>query len=155
RNGIVTTIRGRGGLQVGSRRLDLQTEEQEQEATISRSVLDIWRTILDTFKSQFDLARENHLVIAAPSMFAGIGAVAHHAMPEPPRDPSYDPWTLDQLISTLKTVNWKSKDDLDGQVVYPWDGVGGRVNASGSFTVSGPKEVGHQIAFALENPDSE
>ena len=155
RNGIMTTLRGRAGLQVGSRRMGLQLEEEGNEEIIRQGAVDIWRTILKEFKNEFDLARENKLVIASPSILAGIGAVAHHAMPQPPRDPSYDAWTIEQLIATLKTVNWRSKEEGPNGPFYPWDGVGGRVNATGTFTVSGPKEVGHQIAFAIANPDSE
>jgi hypothetical protein len=118
--------------------------------------LEVWRSILTAFSNEFDLAREMGYVIAAPSILAGIGAVAHHVMPRPPRDPGYDPWTTDQLLSALKDVNWQGRVQ-DGKVAYyPWDGIGGRINPnSGRFSPSGPKEVGHQVAFALENPSSE
>jgi DNA-sulfur modification-associated len=149
RTAMVTTIKGRGGLQVGSRRVEVADAEYE---LVRRSVIEIWTKIFEALHSEFDQAKQDGNVVSAPAVLAGIGAVAHHAMPQPPRDPSYDPWTVDQLVGILRDVNWKGHDGF----LYPWDGVGGRINPkSGTFSPSGPKEVGHQIAFALENPDSE
>lgn len=154
RNAVVTTIRGTAGLQVGARRMEWNDEE-EDEIAVRTAVLEIWRTIFNEFKNEFDQAREKGLVIAAPSVLAGVGAVAHHAMPAPPRDPATEAWTIDHLIDVLRKIDWRARTDAQGWEEYPWDGVGGRVNQSGRFTVSGPKEVGHQIAFAIENADSE
>lgn len=169
RTGIVTTILGAPGLQVGTRPIELSDDVDLDELT--ESVVEVWTAILDTIEDELSLERRGISVIPAPSIMAGLGVVAHHAMPDSIRGTDVTPWSVEQVLEVLDDVNWDrgigavvtSEDgepvvDASGQPQvrgeFPWDGIAGKVTPAARFSIGGPKEVGYQIAAALEDPAS-
>jgi hypothetical protein len=94
--------------------------------------------------------------VSASSILAGVGVVAHHAMPAPPRDePGVARWDVDDVLEVLGNVNWsKLGPDDPGDQTSHGDGVAGKLASSGSFSVGGPKEVGYAVGAAVEDPTS-
>lgn len=157
RTGVVTTILGRAGIQVGSRPLAGVLAEGSNEDAIRDAVIEVWKEILDILDDEFDPKRREESVASAPSILAGIGIVAHHTLPVPPRDQdAVEEWTVDDVTELLSSVDWSRQTGEGEQTDFPWDGIAGKQAASsGRFSVGGPKEVGHSIADALEKPKSE
>ena len=76
------------------------------------------------------------------------------------------------MLETLEDVNWdrgtaqfltdeegspltgEDGEPLIADGTFPWEGIAGKVTPSGRFSIGGPKEVGYQVAAALENPES-
>jgi hypothetical protein len=149
RTGIVTTMFGSGGLAVGNRptadRLSEFTPEQLE--ALSASVVEVWVAVLEQLEPE--LARRSETVVAAPALLAGIGILAHHAVSSPPR--KTDKWTIAEILERLADVNWSRLVRQGDRVSSPWDGIAGKFTPSGSFSIGGPKEVGHAVGDALEN----
>lgn len=155
RTGIVTTMFGSGGLAVGNRptgdRLTDLTEDEMQ--ALSEAVVEVWVAILEALEPALLNRRET--VVSAPSIMAGIGIVAHHAMPSPPRGPRVEEWAVEDVLEAIEDVRWdRTVTDGLGVVSSPWENIAGKFTPSGSFSIGGPKEVGHAIADALEDPTS-
>jgi DGQHR domain-containing protein len=169
RTGIVTTILGAPGLQVGTRPVELPDDVDMDELT--EAVVEVWTSILEVIEDELSLERRGMSVIPAPSIMAGLGVVAHHTMPSSVRDDDVDAWSVEKVLETLEDVNWDRGSgevvvdddgepvlDADGQPTirgdFPWDGIAGKVTPAARFSIGGPKEVGYQVAEALENPAS-
>lgn len=169
RTGIVTTVLGTAGLQIGSRPIELP--ENVTEDTLTDAVVEVWTSILEMIEEDLTPERRSASVVSAPAILAGVGAVAHHAIPAPPRDATAVPtWSVEQVLETLEDVNWdrgsgQPVTTADGEPVFedgepvivgtfPWEGIAGKVTPTARFAVGGPKEVGYMVADALENPTS-
>lgn len=148
RTGVVTTLLGGAGLQVGSRPVELPSEVDT--AAAERIVVAIWTNILDLLAPALAPDVRANSVAAAPAVLAGIGVVAHHCMPSPPRRSEVGHWTSAQLLETLRNVTWARQ--VEGQ--SPWEGIAGKTTPTGSFSIGGPKEVGYAVAQALEQSQS-
>jgi hypothetical protein len=166
RTGIVTTILGAAGLQVGSR--SIATGEKAGELhpdtnldALERAVVDVWMGILEQLEDELDPTRRAQTVVWAPAVLAGIGIVAHHAMPAPPRrdgeESGVEEWTADEVLERLGGVVWERPSQVkDGeQPASPWAGIAGKFTPSGRFSIGGPKEFGRLVSDALENHESE
>lgn len=150
RTGVVTTILGTAGLQVGSRPIPALPSETNREEVESATV-EVWTAIAEALEDELQPSRRPFSVVSAPSVLAGIGAVAHHTMPVPPRDEDMTSMSIEQVLDLLDGVVWDRGDDQTSV----WDGIAGKFSAAGSFAVGGPKEVGHMIAEALFEISSE
>jgi len=152
RTGIVTTILGEAGLQVGSRPVAIpEGTELEQ---VEHAVVEVWRAILELLEEELDPERRAEVVVSAPSVLAGIGVLAHQAMPSPPRREG-TPLTVEEVLERLNGVMWeRTYENEFGAVVSPWDGIAGKFSPTGRFSLGGPKEVGHSVAKALGQPSS-
>jgi hypothetical protein len=160
RTGIVTTILGAPGLQIGSRPVEpthpaLEGVDQE---VLADAVVEVWTAMLEELESELTPERRAVSVVSAPSILAGLGVLAHHAVPKPPRREAVNSWTSEEVVNHLRGINWDrtyaAGHREDGTIVKasPWEGVAGKFTPSGSFSVGGPKEVGYAVADALENP---
>jgi DGQHR domain-containing protein len=150
RTGIVTTILGEAGLQIGARPVDLpQSAEFEH---IEAAVVDVWSAILEHLEDELDPSRRADVVVSAPAVLAGIGVLAHQAVPQPPRREGVPSLTVDEVLERLNGVMWERDyerpDDTKGS---PWDGIAGKFTPAGRFSIGGPKEVGHAVAKALKD----
>ena len=152
RTGIVTTILGTPGLQVGSRPIDRADLHGAEENDLGNAVVEVWSAILELLEAELEPDRRPQSVVSAPAILAGIGVVAHHAVTEPPRRDAVAEWTPDEVVEHLEGVNWNRT--TNGGTKSPWDGVAGKFTPSGRFSIAGPKEVGYLVAEALESPES-
>jgi DGQHR domain-containing protein len=148
RTGVVTTLLGGAGLQVGSRPVDLPPDVDQ--AAAERIAVAIWTSILELLAPALAPNVRTNSVAPAPAVLAGIGVVAHHSMPAPPRRPDVPHWSPTQLLETLRNVTWARQ--VGG--ASPWEGIAGKTTPMGKFSIGGPKEVGYAVAQALEQADS-
>ena len=150
RTGIVTTILGEPGLQIGARPVGLPegTELEHVEA----AVVHVWSAVLDHLEEELDPTRRADVVVSAPAILAGIGVLAHHAVPQPPRREGVSSLSVDEVLERLNGVMWEREyEKPDGTKKSPWDGIAGEFTPAGRFSIGGPKEVGHAVAKALKD----
>jgi DNA sulfur modification protein DndB len=154
RTGIVTAILGAPGLQVGSRPIDPNHPllQDVDLVAMGDAVVEVWSKILEQLKPELEPAKRARSVVSAPAVMAGLGVLANHAIPKPPRRQEVEPWSVEQVVDHLRGVNW-GRIDAEGR--SPWDGVAGKFTPKGAFSLGGPKEVGHTVAAALEHPSSD
>jgi DNA sulfur modification protein DndB len=165
RTGVVTTLLGAPGLQIGSRPIDPAhpTLVDVDREALGDAVVEVWNAILEALEMELRPERRAESVVSAPSVLAGLGVLAHHAVPEPPRRHDVDAWDVGLVIDRLDDVIWdrthevevRTGDESTTEKRSPWDGIAGKFTPSGSFSIGGPKEVGYAVADALENPDSD
>jgi DNA sulfur modification protein DndB len=148
RTGVVTTLLGGAGLQVGSRPVELP--QDVDTAATERAAVAIWTSILEQLAPALAPDVRSNSVAPAPAILAGIGVVAHHCMPAPLRRVDVTSWPPARLLERLSGVTWARR--VDGE--SPWEGIGGKTTPMGAFSIGGPKEVGYAVAQALEHPDS-
>jgi DNA sulfur modification protein DndB len=153
RTGVVTTLLGEPGLQVGSRPVALPDKIQFEE--LEAAVFRAWAPILDVLEDDLAPERRPEVLVCAPSILAGIGVLAHRTLPSPPRRKETSSLTIEEVVERLDGVRWERQlEDEDGNPVSPWDGIAGKFTLGGRFSVGGPKEVGYAVAKALQEPDS-
>lgn len=162
RTGIVTTILGPSGLQIGSRPIDPTHPGLEgvDPEVLTDAVVEVWTALLEKLEEELKQERRALSVVSAPGVLAGLGVLAHHAVPKPPRKDSVPGWSVEQVIDHLAGVNWDrtvsiEREDGSTSKTSPWEGIAGKFTPAGSFSIGGPKEVGYAVADALENPDND
>lgn len=163
RTGIVTTILGASGLQIGSRPVDPTHPNLEgvDSERLGDAVVEVWTLMLEALEQELRPERRADSVVSAPAILAGLGVVAHHAVPQPPRKDGVPPWSVEEVVDHLRGVNWDrtvaAAPHEDGTVAKssPWEGIAGKFTPAGSFSIGGPKEVGYAVADALENTENE
>jgi DNA sulfur modification protein DndB len=152
RTGIVTTILGEAGLQIGSRPISLPDGVSVED--VEKSVVSLWTAIVEQLEDELEPERRSEVVVSAPSILAGLGVLAHQAMPTPPREGD-GRWTIEEVLDCLTDINWeREREDPNGETKSVWDGIAGKFTPSGRFSIGGPKEVGHTVAIALKDPKS-
>jgi DNA sulfur modification protein DndB len=152
RTAIVTTILGPRGLQAGAK--SIVVPEGTNMDDVRDAVMDVWLPILEDLGESLAADNRAEMVTSAPAVLAGLGCLAHHAMPKPPR--SYDEsWSVEEVLERLEGIVWEREIEVAGNRVFPWEGVAGKLTPKGSFSIGGPKEVGYTVAKALEDPDSD
>lgn len=160
RTGIVTTILGPPGLQIGSRPIEAaQLPAATDEQPLTDAIVDVWTAILDSLEDDFKPERRPHSVVSSPAVLAGLGVLAHHAVPKPPRREGVAGWSVEQVVEHLDEVDWDrtyvAAQRVEGPVYASrWEGIAGKFTPSGTFSMGGPKEVGYAVAEALEDPES-
>jgi DNA sulfur modification protein DndB len=159
RTGVVTTILGSAGLQIGSRPIEPTHPALEGVDTerLADAVVAVWTAILEELERELQKDRRAVSVVSAPAILAGLGVLAHHAVPKPPRRDGVESWTVEEVVNHLRGVKWDRTEvfeDADGasRKASPWEGIAGKFTPAGSFSIGGPKEVGYAVADALENP---
>ncbi|WP_372343855.1 DNA sulfur modification protein DndB [Streptomyces sp. KL116D] len=141
RSFVVTAIFGKPGFERTSGSINELPDgcEREQAEDAIADVLDL---LFDEFAGHF--ADRTRNVIAAPAVFAALGAVAHRSMPWT----SGEHRTLDDLMLLLKDVQWQKDPKF-------WDGTCGKFTSTGAFSLAGGvKDSGSRTAGALEDPTS-
>jgi DNA sulfur modification protein DndB len=156
RQGVVCTILGEPGFQVGARPVQLDPDIDLDE--LRDAVVEVWTAMLEMLEEHLQPDRRGDTVLSGPAFIAAVGVIAHHAMPDGVRDPDTEGWPVEDVVEHLDGVIWDRKL-ADG--TFPWEGIGGkRVEGERDgvpyerFSLGGPKEVGYQIARALENAHS-
>jgi len=87
-------------------------------------------------------------------LLAGIGVLAHQAIPTPPRRGG-TALTADEVVERLKGVTWERQyEHEDGEPASPWDGIAGKFTPTAPFSIGRPRQVG-AVAKALRDPTSE
>ena len=152
RTGIVTTILGTPGLQVGSRPIGSLPDGTDRE-TLDAAVVDVWLALVRALESELQKERRPFSIVSASSVLAAIGVLAHHVVPSPPRKQDVPEWSIDAVLERLADVTWDRT--AEGERRSAWDGIAGKFTQSGRFSIAGPKEVAHAIALALASRDSE
>ncbi|WP_405186501.1 hypothetical protein OG582_20220 [Streptomyces anulatus] len=142
RSFVITAIFGRSGFDKTSGAIPELPEGCTKDAA-EVAIADALSLLFTRFGPAFqDRLRT---VIAAPAVFAALGAVAHRSMPwgvEPRR-------SLDAFGELLSDVNW-SRD------ARYWGGIVGKETARGTFSLAGGvKDSGSRTATALEDAESE
>lgn len=142
RSFVVTAIFGKPGFERTSGSINELPQNCDQEQA-ERSIAEVLALLFDEFA--FHFADRTRHVIAAPAVFAALGAVAHRSMPwaaAPHR-------SLDELKELLKDVQWARDPKY-------WDGICGKRTSNGTFSLAGGvKDSGSRTATALEDPTSE
>jgi DNA sulfur modification protein DndB len=154
RQAVVCTILGEPGIQVGAKPIVLDDAVDLDE--LADVVVALWDPILEELEDTLKPERRAETVVAAPAFLCGIGVVAHHAMPNGVRRSDVAPWTPEDVVEHLEGVIWE-RELADGS--SPWEGIGARKvrgeRKDGTpyerWTLGGPKEVGYQVARALED----
>lgn len=157
RQAVVCTILGEPGIQVGAKPVALNESTNLDE--LSDAVVSVWIPVLEELEDDLQPERRAETVISAPAFLCGIGVVAHHAMPDDIRRPGVEAWTPDDVVEHFEGVIWER--ELAGGA-SPWEGIGARKvrgeRKDGTpyerWTLGGPKEVGYQVARALEDSQS-
>ena len=157
RTGVVTTMLGAPGLQVGSRSVELP--EDIDVDSLEDRIVDVWLAVIEDLEEALDPDGRENSVASSPAVLAGIGILAHHAMPAAVRREEVDEWTVKQVRDALEGVSWAKSVTVDGHEFHPWDGVAGKVTTSvlksgeerTRFSIGGPKEVGYSVTAALED----
>lgn len=152
RQGVLTTLAGRPGIQVGTKPYVLAEDVSLQAA--SAAVKATWIAILEIIRPYLSQEGRKETVLPAPAVMAGIGVVAHGNMPDGIRRPDVVGISREQLIELLESVCWSRKATLDdGSIVFPWEGIAGKANTTMQrFSVGGAKEYAYAVAEALEDP---
>jgi DNA sulfur modification protein DndB len=83
-------------------------------------------------------------IASSPAVLAAIGAVGHELLEI--SDASERSKELNRRIETLRGVNW----DRGAH----WEGIAGKLNPKGSFSVGGSKETAYAIYTALTDSES-
>lgn len=155
RTGVVTTILGAAGLQIGNRSIEELPDETDLDK-VERAVLDVWIEVLDMLSDELNPQRRPESVVSAPSTLAGIGILAHRTLPTPPRNAELPEKSVDEVLELLDSVIWdRTSRSAKGGAMSVWEGIAGKFTPKGTFSIAGPKEVGHAIAQALFDPDCE
>jgi DNA sulfur modification protein DndB len=168
RTGMITSILGSAGLQVGSRSFDLP--EGVDERTMVKELIPVWLQVLDHLKPEFN----DHAttVVGNPAILAGIGALVH-------RTTSWSatkPLSVEDVLALLEDVDWQTSHPTGGTVMIQkrvrvdgqsveievevearesvWSGIAGKFTPSMAFSMGGPKEVGHAVINALSESTS-
>lgn len=153
RTGVLTTILGEAGLQTGARPVELP--EGTQIEPLEHAVVEVWTSILEQLEEDLDPERRPDVVVSSPSILAGIGVLAHKAIPAPPRKDGELVWSIEEVLEHLDEVEWeRAYEDGNGNPHSVWDGVAGKFTPAGRFSIGGPKEVGHTVAKALKDRNS-
>jgi hypothetical protein len=151
RQGVLTTVAGRPGIQLGSKPFTIGLEVDRD--ALGAAVVQTWKEILAVIEPHLDAQGRKTTVLPAPSVMAGIGVLAHAAMPEGLRRSEVQPRSPQDVRAVLETVRW-DRVSLEPPR-YPWDGIAGKANqALDRFAVGGAKEYAYAVADALENPES-
>ena len=148
RQGVVTTLFGSVGLEIGARQVPELPADKDPDA-LADDVVDIWLDILDALEDALvgpDGERRVESIASAPAVLAALGIVAHKVINED--------LALDELTETLSQITWEREIADSDTRIHPWLGVAGKRTERGAFSVGGPKEYGRAIAEALENPHS-
>jgi DGQHR domain-containing protein len=151
RTGIVTTMLGPAGLQVGTRPVSALAEGVDL-AQLEVAIAEVWHAILEHLEDELQPARRPHSIVSSPAVLAGVGILAHRTLPSPPRKADTPELTIDDVLENLADVTWERGHEGESS---PWEGIAGKISAKGGFSVGGPKEVGHMVAEALIEPSSE
>ncbi|MGY1804758.1 DNA sulfur modification protein DndB [Blastococcus sp. SYSU D00922] len=162
RTAIVTTVLGMAGVALGAKPVgdrlegvDLQRLEQE--------VLAVWKPLLTELRPV--LERKDETVAGSPAVMAALGGLAHRTIASPPRREDVEAWTVEDVLTLLRSVEWdRSRQLPNGEIVFPWAGIAGKVSSkvdqitgevrSRTFAIGGPKEVGYAVLDALLRPNS-
>ncbi|MDZ7577561.1 MAG: DNA sulfur modification protein DndB [Candidatus Nanopelagicales bacterium] len=155
RQGVLTTLAGRPGIQVGAKPFLLPQGVAVAEAAdaVSRS----WSVVLDVIGEHLTAEGRKRTVLPAPSVMAGLGVLAHGTMPDSIRRPDVVKISSEDLLERIKPVRWDRQVTLaGGDISFPWEAVAGKANHQlGRFSVGGAKEFAYAVAEALEMPESE
>lgn len=151
RQGVLTTLAGRPGIQLGSKPFDLPAGVDDAE--VSGELIEVWSRILGVIEPYLNAEGRKATVLPAPSVMAGLGVLAHSTMSGALRRDDVDQRTVEQVSRLIDDVRWERIIKSDEGQIYPWDGIAGKANLSlGRFAVGGAKEYAHAVADALENP---
>lgn len=155
RQGVLTTLAGRPGIQVGAKPYSLPHGVTVDDA--SSAVCAAWIPLLSEIGDHLSPEGRKTTVLPAPSLMAGLGVLAHRTMPDSIRRDDVADLSADALIELIRPVSWDRRGThADGVVSFPWDGIAGKANRQlGRFSVGGAKEFAYAVAEALEEPDSE
>ena len=83
RTAIVTTLMGEPGLQIGSRPIAFADDVELER--VEAAVVEVWSAILEELEDELDTERRPGVVVSSPAILAGLGVLAHQALPSPPR----------------------------------------------------------------------
>lgn len=168
RTAMITSILGSAGLQVGSKSFDLP--EDVTEDALESELVPIWVRVLDHLEDEF--ANNSETVVGSPAILGAIGAIVHRTASWAKGKRLSD----EEVIDLLRDVDWRSsfpngqkvtiskRVRVDGESVEVevevddresvWTGIAGKFTPSRSFSIGGPKEVGHAVISALSEPSS-
>src|SRR5205823_1166468 len=119
---------------------DLNTREVKPNAAVAIAMdsmdlaTKITRRVMEesvVLENELQPERRAASVVSAPSILAGLGVLAHHAVPRPPRRDGVDSWSVEEIVAHLQGVNWDrtvSRETADGSIEKssPWEGIAGK-----------------------------
>jgi hypothetical protein len=148
----VTTIFGTPGIEATSRSLEADALPEDVDlAEATAEAASLMAGIVDAFPKEFGA----RTAITAPAVLAGIGALAHLAMPwYTPDEDDPAPMTRAELISVLRSVKWAREPRY-------WEGVAAkrattRDGSLGALSFAGGiKDSAHRVFDALYDSQSE
>jgi hypothetical protein len=138
RGACVTLVEGIGGVRFGARPVPVA----KGRVPMLTEVAVMWFSAL---AGQLGTAIENRdtTVAAAPAVLSALGAVGHDLVTV---DPDARPGKLQELLASIKDVDWKRGAQ--------WEGIVGKFTSKGRLTMGGSKETAYAVYTALKDPNS-
>ncbi|MEV4508105.1 DNA sulfur modification protein DndB [Dactylosporangium sp. NPDC049525] len=153
RSAVVTSLLGRPGLSLGAKPVAEKLGRVDENA-VAAAVMDVWLPLLEMLQPEF--LHRNETVVSSPVIMAALGAMVHHALPNPPRSLQTPALSRQAILDKLSDVCWNKEAKRPGKDAYsPWEGVAGKTAPSGIFSIGGIKEYGHAVIEALSDETSD
>lgn len=148
RQGVVATIFGSTGLEIGARQVPDLPEGDDEEA-LANKVVGLWVDILNALEDRIvDSSGQRRVesIVTAPVVLAALGVVAHKVIRQE--------MSSEDFSEALDEIAWEREIVKGDCRIHPWLGVAGKRTERGAFSVGGPKEYGRAVAEAIENAHS-
>jgi DGQHR domain-containing protein len=139
RGACVTFAEGISGVRYGAKPVSYP---RQQFAALSNGALEWFGGVARALGTAIE--DRDRTIASSPAVLAAIGAVGHELLEI--GDPGERAHELNRRIEDLKGVNWDRG--------VHWEGIAGKVNPKGSFSVGGSKETAYAIYTALTDPES-
>jgi DNA sulfur modification protein DndB len=135
----ITLAEGIGGVKYGTRPVPLPADRVQRVLQVT---VEWFKAVTDAIGPAME-DRESKLA-SAPTVLAAIGAMGHELVNID--EPTVREAKTAALVRKLRTVDWRRSKH--------WEGIAGKFNPKGTFSVGGSKETAYAVYEALndENP---
>lgn len=139
RGACVTFAEGISGVRYGAKPVSLP---RQKFAALSSGAIEWFGAVTKAIGTAIE--DRDRTIASSPAVLAAIGAVGHELLEI--TDPTERARELAQRVDGLKAINW----DRGAH----WEGIAGKLNPKGSFSVGGSKETAYAIYTALTEVES-
>jgi DNA sulfur modification protein DndB len=139
RGACVTLAEGIAGVKHGAKPVPV---DPSKVAQIQSVAIEWFSAVADAIGAAME--DRNRTVAAGPAVFAAIGAMGHELVAI--ADAGARTARRDELLERLRLVRWDKGP--------AWDGIAGKLNPKGTFSVGGSKETAYAVYAALTDRTS-